>query len=109
MSENIEEVGVELEKVEEEEAVKKVEELDQKIREAVREAIKEVFEDLLAPDSKEEKEEKSIKLETEKEELPKCPRNLSWLQKMFEIFPEEILKNSKLWKYRKCLEKEANE
>ena len=104
MSENIEEVGVELEKVEEEEAVKKVEELDQKIREAVREAIKEVFNELI-----EEKKGEQIGMETKTEEVPKCPRNLSWLRKMFEIFPEEILRNSKLWKYRKCLEKEANE
>lgn len=87
-----------------EEAITKTAELDEKIRAAVREAIKEVFDEFI-----EEKKGEQIGMETEKEEVSKCPRNLSWLRKMFEIFPEEILKNSKLWKYRKCIEEEANE
>ncbi len=90
-----------------EEAIIKTAEFDERIREAVRSAIKEVFEEFLTTEK--EKEEESIGMETKKEEFPKCPRNLSWLQKMFEIFPEEILKNSKLWKYKHCLEQKENE
>ena len=87
-----------------EEAITKTAELDEKIRAAVREAIKEIFDEFI-----EEKKGEQIGVETKKEEFPKCPRNLSWLQKMFEIFPEEILKNSKLWKYKHCLEQKENE
>ncbi|ADB58899.1 hypothetical protein [Archaeoglobus profundus] len=82
-----------------EEFDKKIEEIKAKVREAVQEALANTLADLL---EKEEKEEKR-KDETKAEELPKCPKNLSWLKKMFEILPLDILRNSKLWRYRHCV------
>jgi len=77
-----------------EEILIKTAELEEKIKKAVAEAIREVFGEFLS----EEKSEKDV-------EKAKCPRNPVWLEKMFEILPEDILKKSKLWKYRHCLSK----
>jgi len=93
-----------------EEIKQQLSDLDRKIREAIRSAVADVLGDLL----EEQIAEFEAKTEQEKEEIekmvdkpveiqPKCPPNLNWLKKMFEIFPEEILKKSKLWKYRHCL------
>ena len=51
----------------------------------------------------EKEEEERRNEETEAEELPKCPKNISWLKKMFEVLPLDILKNSKLWRYKHCV------
>ena len=90
---------------------KEMEELKTNIRVAVQEAVADTLAKIL-----EEKEEEEVKKEEiETEEQPKCPKNLSWLRKMFEILPLEILKESKLWRYRKCViavseaEKDAGE
>lgn len=77
---------------------KKMEELKTNIRVAVQEVVADTLAKVL-----EEKEEEVKKEEMEGEELPKCPRNLSWLKKMFDLLPIDILKESKLWRYRHCL------
>ncbi len=78
---------------------KKIEEIKAKVKEAVNEAIANTLGELL-----EEKEEGELsRKEIETEEVPKCPKNISWLKKMFEILPLDILKESKLWKYRHCV------
>lgn len=98
-----------------EEIKQQLSDLDRKIREAVKSAIADVLGDLL----EEQIGDFEAKIESEKEEIkkmasktveipPKCPPNLNWLKKMFEIFPEEILKKSKLWKYRHCVEREES-
>jgi len=78
----------------EEEILIKTAELEEKIKKAVAEAIRDVFGEFLG----EEEAEKEVK-------EAKCPRNPAWLQKMFEILPEDILRKSKLWKYRHCVNK----
>lgn len=89
----------------------KIEEIKAKVKEAVNEAIANTLGELL-----EEKEEGELsRKEIETEEVPKCPKNISWLKKMFEILPLDILRESKLWKYRHCVmalkeaEKEAEQ
>jgi len=104
-----EEVGVEIEKMEEggrvtpenlEEILdKKIDEIKARVTEAVQEALANTLGDLL----EEKEEEEKRKEEMEAGELPVCPKNLSWLRKMYEILPLDILKESKLWKYRKCV------
>jgi len=89
----------------------KIDELRHSIRDAVQEALANALGDLL--EEKEEDERRNV--ETEAEELPRCPKNISWLQKMFELLPLDILKHSKLWRYRHCVvavkevEKEAEQ
>jgi len=106
-----EEVGVEIEKMEEggrvtlenldfEEVLdKKIDEIKARVTEAVQEALANTLGDLL--DEKEGEIESTKEIEAEV--LPKCPKNISWLKRMFEILPLDILKNSKLWKYRHCV------
>ena len=87
-----------IQQIVEEVIAKEMKTVDQKIRSAIKDALTEVFGEFLADSNEPEDSNEPVP-----EEQPKCPANPKWLKAMFSILPEDVLKHSKLWKYRHCV------